>query len=432
MSREYLFSLVVSDHDRARSDAIAAAVAGWLNEGAREEHPVRRTDSAGSLAFEFHVGMGGGWPVIGHAKSVTLRVGQANDGPCRVEWAAWLLDMPQLTLELPAGRTEEAPEHDAPAGPVESSGPSADDVVGDAVWSLGNDTEHTTQRESPEYSFHLPDSDTDGAARTRRLYLQINVHGPRDAAVVMDRLRTADDWTEEPHGHGYDYDTHVDAAIALPVGDTLRAHAERWLSALEAGHGDHVELWVGASDLDHPTEARVFEPGCFPVQEPERLVEPKNWLAMPLPLGAGNDRCGFCGSLEGLRWLGPWATPEVRAMAKQNAARWATRMDRASDKPSNPSVCRSCLETILARLAPAAGVSSGLFETDGNPFGAVDRPDLPCMTCATPATEEIVVLNYDLTFAACRGCLQRAADELAAAYARAAERRATRRRARSA
>jgi hypothetical protein len=432
VSREYLFSLVVSEHDPARADAIAAAVAGWLNEGASEEHRVRRTDANGSLAFEFHVGMGGGWPVLGHAKSVTLRVGQANGGPCRVEWAAWLLDMPQLTLELPAGTTGGAPEHDAPAGSLESTDPSADVVVGDAVWSLGNDTDHTTQRESPEYPFELPDSDPEGAGRARRLYLQITVHGPRDAAVVMDRLRSADTWTDDPHGHGYDDDTHVDAAIVLPVGHTLRAHAERWLSAIEAGHGERVKLWVGASDLDRPTEARVFEPGCFPIQEPERLVEPKNWLAMPMPLGAGDDRCGFCGSVQGLRWLGTWAPPEVRALAKRNAARWATEMDRASDRPSNPSVCRSCLETILARLAPAAGVRSGLFETDGNPFGAADRPDLPCMTCATPATEEIVVLNYALTFAACRGCLRRAADELAAADARAAERRATRRRARSA
>jgi hypothetical protein len=50
--------------------------------------------------------MSGGWPVIGHAKSVTFRAGQANGVPCRVEWASWLLDVPQLTLELPAGLRE--------------------------------------------------------------------------------------------------------------------------------------------------------------------------------------------------------------------------------------------------------------------------------------------------------------------------------------
>ena len=76
-------------------------MAGWLNEDASEELPVRRTDTNGSLAFEFHVGMGGGWPVIRSAKSVTLRVGQANGEPCRVDWASWLLDMPHFTLELP-------------------------------------------------------------------------------------------------------------------------------------------------------------------------------------------------------------------------------------------------------------------------------------------------------------------------------------------
>ena len=121
-SREYLFSLVVSDHDRARADAIAAAVAGWLNEDASVEREVRRADTNGALAFAFYVGVGGGWPVLGSAKSVTLRVGQANGGPCRVEWASWLLDMPQLTLELPAGHTEGSPEDDAaPAGPLGSN-----------------------------------------------------------------------------------------------------------------------------------------------------------------------------------------------------------------------------------------------------------------------------------------------------------------------
>jgi hypothetical protein len=53
MSREYLFSLIVSDHDPARADAIAAAVAGWLNEDASEEPPVRRTDTNGGWPSSF-------------------------------------------------------------------------------------------------------------------------------------------------------------------------------------------------------------------------------------------------------------------------------------------------------------------------------------------------------------------------------------------
>ncbi len=420
MGREYLFSLIVSDHDPARADAIAAAVAGWLNEDASAPLPVRRTDANGALALEFHVGMGGGWPALGSAKSVTLCVGQANGGPCRVDWAAWLLDMPQFTLGLPERMNDPStgnPENDAWADA---------DATGD-YRSDGDPALTTHGNGAGAGSIGPLDADEAGASRARRLFVQITVSGPRDAAAVAGWLRSADDWINEPRGHGYDGDTFLEAALSLPAGNTLRAHAGRWLSALEGGHGDHVELWIGASDLDLPTESRVFEPGSFPIQEPGPLVEPKNWI--PMPLGAGNDRCGYCGSVEGLRWLGPWAPPDVRALAKRNAARWATEMDRASDKPANPSICRSCLDTILARLVPAVGIRSGLFETDGNPFGAADRPDLPCMTCGTPATEEIVVLNYDRTFAACRGCLQRAADELGVAYARAAQRQATERRA---
>ncbi|HVA85015.1 MAG TPA: hypothetical protein VNF73_01730 [Candidatus Saccharimonadales bacterium] len=423
MSREYRFSLVVSEHDPARADAIAAAVAGWLNEDASEELPVRRTDINGALAFEFRVGMGGGWPVLGSAKSVTLRVGQANGGPCRVDWASWLLDMPQCTLELPA-QTDDASADNASADNAWVD----PDVAGDE-WS-DSDPALTTQSELPcADSIEPPDPDAEGATRTRRFFVQATVSGPREAAVVMSWLRSADDWTDEPHGHGYDGDTFVDATISLSAGHTLRAHAERWLAALEAGHGDRVELWVGAWDLDLPTEERVFQPDSFPIQEPEREIVPQNGLATAMPLGAGNDRCGYCGSVEGLRRLNSWSPPEIRAAVDENVASWAQDAARPSraGRSSHPSICRSCLETILARLAPAASVKAGLFETDGNPFGAVDRPDLPCMTCATPATEEIVVLNHNQTFGICRACLRGAADELEAAYARAVERGATRR-----
>ena len=170
------------------------------------------------------------------------------------------------------------------------------------------------------------------------------------------------------------------------------------------------------------------------MQEPERPIEPKNWMTTVMPLGTGSDRCGYCGSAESLRQLERWAPPEVLTLVEENVARWSSHAARPSlaGKPSHPSICRSCLSTLMARLALAAVVTSGLFETDGNPFGATDRPDLPCMTCATPATEEIVVLNHDLTFGVCRACLRGAASELEAAHVRAAQRKATRRRARRA
>jgi ribosomal protein S14 len=428
VSREYLFSFVVSDHDPARADAIAAAVASWLNEGASGKLPVRRTDTDGALALEFHVGMGGGWKATHYAKSVAFRVGQANGRTCRVKWASWLLDEEQFSLDWPIDRTDDRSTGDAPTSNREIGGLLADE--GDAHGASGPEAE--VQIETPGAALDQEAaSGPEASARARRFFVRTTVSGPSDPTAVLGWLRRVEVWTEDPSGYGGDSDTFIEAAFVLPAGLTLRARAESWLAALETGYGNRVGLWLSAWDLDQPTEARIFETGCFPIQEPERLIRPEDLLlSFGRALGVGPDRCGYCDGNQGLHRLDRWALPEIREFVEETIARRSLYEGIASHavRRANPAICRSCLTTILKRLAVANGIVSGVFETDGNPFGLTGRPDLPCITCGTPATEEVVVLNHDLAFWVCRSCLRRAASELEAAGARAAQRRTTRRR----
>jgi hypothetical protein len=85
VSRDYLARLLIRDHRADRLEEIRAAVCVDPQMG--HPAPVER-HAATDLIFDLSFTMYAGWRANEKAKDLTWRVGQANGGPCRVEWTS--------------------------------------------------------------------------------------------------------------------------------------------------------------------------------------------------------------------------------------------------------------------------------------------------------------------------------------------------------
>lgn len=342
MSRKNWARLHVSGHHHDREPAITQAIENW-QDGAC----VVRRASTDELILDVTFTLSSGWGLSAAARGMAFELGRANGEPCRVGWTAiWI----------------ESGGHCSPA------------------WT---------------------GSDVELAADGDRLALLDDVNDERQWLVDLNVSEVSDERVEAADAAIASLlDVHEGSLGVATVEKGQSAHkvVAEWRQTLLDKIGEH-SLYAAIWDLDRPDDARLFTPDHFPNRQPERPLQPEDDFHFGAALISRFGLCMFCADHTGLRLVGYWEPPKP---ADQDDG----VVSLHSRRPLTVAVCSACQTALQDRLPDPDQQQRGLFESDGNPSGAINLPpDFRCMTCLARGSEKLVVINDIDTAWACRECI---------------------------